>query len=62
MTQYFVGLAPRDPGAMVALRQGMSEVDRFFTQSEIEGLPAVRLEVVFSNPVIMLPKHSHSNE
>eukprot|EP00850_Spirogloea_muscicola_P002380 SM000009S23509 [mRNA] locus=s9:423530:451441:+ [translate_table: standard] len=57
---YFNGLAPEDPGQLVALREGVSEVERFFTQSEIEGMKAIKLDLRFEKPVLIVPRDSNS--
>eukprot|EP00897_Mesotaenium_endlicherianum_P006912 jgi/Mesen1/6249/ME000323S05384 len=62
ITQYFLGLAPQGESQPVKLSRGISEVESFFTQSEVAGQPAVKLDLSFSNPVVVLPRSSHDKE
>lgn len=59
---YFMGLIPKDSNNAVKLQDRVSNSEKWFTKSEIEGSPALRLDLSLSKPIIIMPRRTDSND
>ncbi|KAK8614167.1 hypothetical protein V6N13_122539 [Hibiscus sabdariffa] len=57
---YFMGLVPNDSKSVVKLKDQVSNSEKWFTTSEIEGSPALRLEISLRKPIILMPRKTDS--
>lgn len=57
-----MGLVPRDSKGVVQMKDQMTNSEKWFTTSEIEGSPALKLEVSLKKPIIVMPRHTDSPE
>ncbi|KAL2636221.1 hypothetical protein R1flu_007700 [Riccia fluitans] len=62
ISSYFMGFVPQDSGYVVKLKDRFGDVEKFFTQSEIEGQPALKLDLSLSKPVIIMPRSTRSTD
>ncbi|BBN04917.1 vacuolar protein sorting-associated protein 13A/C [Marchantia polymorpha subsp. ruderalis] len=62
ISSYFMGLVPQNSGYVVKLKDRFTDVEKFFTQSEIEGQPALKLGLSLSKPVIIMPRSTKSTD
>lgn len=60
---YFVGLAPPETSkGVVKLRDQVTNSEKWFTKSEIEGSPALKLDLSLTKPIILMPRRTDSPE
>ncbi|CAM6084054.1 unnamed protein product [Calypogeia fissa] len=59
---YFMGLVPKNSGYVVKLKDRVTDVEKFFDQSEIEGQPAMKLGLSLNKPVIIMPRSTASTD
>ncbi|XP_062073801.1 uncharacterized protein LOC133778015 isoform X2 [Humulus lupulus] len=57
---YFMGLVPNDSKGVAKLKDQLTNSERWFTTSEIEGSPAVKLDVSLRQPIILMPRRTDS--
>lgn len=59
---YFMALTPKDSNNAVKLQDRVTNSEKWFTKSEIEGSPALRLDLSLSKPIIIMPRRTDSND
>jgi vacuolar protein sorting-associated protein 13A/C len=47
---------------LVKLKDRVTDVEKLFTQSEIEGQPSLKIDLSLMKPIIIMPRSSHSTE
>ncbi|PPD75818.1 hypothetical protein GOBAR_DD27246 [Gossypium barbadense] len=57
---YFMGLVPKDSKSVVKLKDQGTNSEKWFTTSEIEGSPALRLDLSLRKPIILMPRKTDS--
>ncbi|ERN15489.1 uncharacterized protein LOC18443778 [Amborella trichopoda] len=57
---YFLGLVPRNKQNVVKLKDQVTNSEQWFTTSEIEGSPALKLDLSLRKPIILMPKRTDS--
>ncbi|KAI5072395.1 hypothetical protein GOP47_0012501 [Adiantum capillus-veneris] len=62
ISSYFMALAPQNPGYVVKIDNKVTDVERFFTQSEVEGSPAIKLDISLTKPILIMPRETHSRD
>ncbi|XP_050223282.1 uncharacterized protein LOC126673249 [Mercurialis annua] len=60
IVSYFMGLVPNNPKGVIKLKDQMTNSEKSFTTSEIEGLPALKLDLSLSKPIILMPRRTDS--
>ncbi|XP_024524741.1 uncharacterized protein LOC9654875 isoform X2 [Selaginella moellendorffii] len=61
ISSYFLGLVPADPGYIVKLKDKVGDAEKTFTQSEVQGAPAMKLDLSLNKPIVIFPKDTNSN-
>lgn len=59
---YFMGLVPSDPKDVIRIKDQVTNSEKQLTRSEIEGSPAVKLDLSLNKPIILMPKRTDSIE
>jgi vacuolar protein sorting-associated protein 13A/C len=60
---YGMGLIPPSSGeVLVKLKDRVTDVEKLFTQSEIEGQPSLKIDLSLMKPIIIMPRSSHSTD
>lgn len=59
---YFMGLVPTDSKDVIRVKDQVTNSEKWFTTSEIEGSPAVKLDLSLNKPIILMPKRTNSIE
>ena len=57
-----MGLVPKDSKDVVKLKDQVTNSEKWFTTSEIEGSPALRLDLSLRKPIILMPRRTDSLE
>ncbi|GKU95669.1 hypothetical protein SLEP1_g9000 [Rubroshorea leprosula] len=57
---YFLGLVPKDSNDVVKFKDQGTNSEKWFTTSEIEGLPALKLDLSLRKPIILMPRKTDS--
>lgn len=57
-----MGLVPNNSKAVVKLKDQVTNSERWFTTSEIEGSPALKLDLSLRKPIIVMPRRTDSLE
>ncbi|KAK6251014.1 hypothetical protein SCA6_005019 [Theobroma cacao] len=57
---YFMGLVPKDSKDVVKFKDQVTNSEKWFTTSEIEGSPALRLDLSLRKPIILMPRRTDS--
>ncbi|KAJ4951540.1 hypothetical protein NE237_028372 [Protea cynaroides] len=60
VVSYFMGLVPNNSKGVVKLKDQVTNSEKWFTTSEIEGSPALKLDLSLKKPVIMMPRRTDS--
>ncbi|KAG0474782.1 hypothetical protein HPP92_014468 [Vanilla planifolia] len=60
VTSYFMGLVPRNSETFVKLKDHGTNSEKQFPTSEIQGSPALKLDLLLSRPIILMPKRTQS--
>ncbi|XP_042486677.1 uncharacterized protein LOC122066914 [Macadamia integrifolia] len=60
VVSYFMGLVPNNSKGVVKLKDQVTNSEKWFTTSEIEGSPALKLDLSLRKPVIMMPRRTDS--
>lgn len=60
VVSYFMGLVPNDSKGVVKLKDQLTNSEKWFTTNEIEGSPAVKLDVSLRKPIILMPRRTDS--
>lgn len=57
-----MGLVPSDSKDDVQIKDQVANSENRLTKSEIEGSPAVKLDLSLKKPIILMPKRTNSIE
>lgn len=57
-----MGLAPSTSDGVVKLRDQVTDSEKWFTTSEIDGSPAMKLDLSLTRPIIIMPRRTDSLE
>ncbi|KAK3153327.1 hypothetical protein QOZ80_2BG0170820 [Eleusine coracana subsp. coracana] len=57
---YFMGLVPRSSDGVVKLKDDVTNSEKWVSKTDIEGSPALKLDVSFTRPVIVMPRGTDS--
>ncbi|CAK9173344.1 unnamed protein product [Ilex paraguariensis] len=60
VVSYFMGLVPNNSKDVVRVNDQVSNSEKWFTTSEIDGSPAVKLNLSLRKPVILMPRRTDS--
>ncbi|KAL4281357.1 hypothetical protein GQ457_03G021640 [Hibiscus cannabinus] len=60
ITSYFMGLVPKDSKDVEESKDQTKSSEKLFTTSEIEGSPALRLDLSLRKPIILMPRRTES--
>ncbi|XP_010540792.1 PREDICTED: uncharacterized protein LOC104814451 [Tarenaya hassleriana] len=60
VVEYFMGLAPSNSTGVVKIKDQVTNSEKWFTTSEIEGSPAVKLDLSLKKPIIVMPRCTDS--
>ncbi|KAM7273545.1 hypothetical protein ACFE04_028209 [Oxalis oulophora] len=60
VVSYFMGLVPNDAKGVVKLKDQVTNSEKWFTTSEIEGSPAVKFDLSLTKPIILMPRKTDS--
>ncbi|KAK9698879.1 hypothetical protein RND81_08G137700 [Saponaria officinalis] len=60
VVSYFMGLSPGTSNNVVKLRDQVTDSEKWFTTSEFEGSPAVKLDLSLTKPIIIMPRRTDS--
>ncbi|KAK1261313.1 hypothetical protein QJS04_geneDACA008707 [Acorus gramineus] len=56
IASYFLGLASSNSKNIVKLKDQVTNSEKWFTTTEIEGSPALKLDLTLSKPIIVMPR------
>lgn len=59
---YFMGLVPDSPKSVVKVTDQVTDTEKWFSASEIEGSPAVKFDLSLKKPIILMPRKTDSLE
>ncbi|XP_059641926.1 uncharacterized protein LOC132283907 [Cornus florida] len=62
IVSYFMGLVPSNSREVVKIKDQVTNSEKWFTTSEIEGSPAVKLNLSLRKPIIVMPQRTDSLE
>ncbi|KAF5735104.1 hypothetical protein HS088_TW15G00604 [Tripterygium wilfordii] len=62
VVSYFMGLVPNDAKSAVKLRDQVTNSEKWFTTSEVEGSPAIKLDLSLKKPIILMPRRTDSSD
>lgn len=62
VVSYFMGLVPNSSKGVVKLKDQVTNSEKWFTTSEIEGSPAMKLDLSLRKPIILMPRRTDSLE
>ncbi|XP_042024109.1 uncharacterized protein LOC121771392 [Salvia splendens] len=62
VVSYFMGLVPADSKDVVWIKDQVANSENWLTGSEIEGSPAVKLDLSLNKPIILMPKRTNSTD
>ncbi|XP_031125724.1 uncharacterized protein LOC116028070 isoform X1 [Ipomoea triloba] len=57
---YFMGLVPNDSKDFVRIKDQGTNSEKWFTRNEVEGSPALKLDVSLRKPIILMPRRTDS--
>lgn len=57
-----MGLVPDSPKDIIKVKDQATNSEKWFTESELEGSPAVKLDLSLSKPIILMPRRTDSLE
>lgn len=57
-----MGLVPNSSKGVVKLKDQVTDSEKWFMTSEIEGSPAVKLDLSLTKPIILMPQRTDSPE
>lgn len=57
-----MGLVPNNSKPVVKLKDQVTNSEKLLTASEIEGSPAVKLDLSLTKPIILMPQRTDSLE
>lgn len=59
---YFMGLVPKSSDSVVKLKDNTTNSEKWVSKTDMEGSPALKLDVSFSRPIIVMPRETDSAE
>lgn len=62
IVSYFMGLVPRNAESVVKLKDQVTNSEMWVSNTDIEGSPALKLDLSLSRPVILMPRRTDSLE
>jgi vacuolar protein sorting-associated protein 13A/C len=62
ITGYFLGLVPKSSDGVVKLKDNLTNSEKWVSKTDMEGSPALKLDVSFSRPIIVMPHDTNSHE
>uniref|UniRef100_A0A452YVA9 Uncharacterized protein n=1 Tax=Aegilops tauschii subsp. strangulata TaxID=200361 RepID=A0A452YVA9_AEGTS len=62
LTGYFMGLVPKSNDGVVKLKDNVTNSEKWVSKTDMEGSPALKLDVSFSRPIIVMPHDTNSHE
>ncbi|KAL2348225.1 hypothetical protein Fmac_002225 [Flemingia macrophylla] len=57
---YFMGLVPNSPKSVIKVTDQVTNSERWFSASDIEGSPAVKFDLSLNKPIILMPQRTDS--
>jgi vacuolar protein sorting-associated protein 13A/C len=57
-----MGLVPKSSDAVVKLKDNKTNSEKWVSKTDMEGSPALTLDVSFSRPIIVMPRETDSNK
>uniref|UniRef100_A0A0Q3N5I8 PH domain-containing protein n=1 Tax=Setaria italica TaxID=4555 RepID=A0A0Q3N5I8_SETIT len=57
---YFMGLVPKSSDGVVKLKDDVTNSEKWVSKTDMEGSPALKLDVSFSRPIIVMPRETDS--
>ncbi|XP_073000916.1 uncharacterized protein [Typha latifolia] len=57
---YFMGLVPRSAETVVKLKDHVTDSEKWVSKTDIEGSPALKLDLSLNRPVILMPRKTDS--
>ncbi|KAK3008800.1 hypothetical protein RJ639_013898 [Escallonia herrerae] len=60
VVSYFTGLVPNNPKDVVRVKDQVTNSEKWYTTSELEGSPAVKLDLSLTKPIILMPRRTDS--
>lgn len=57
-----MGLVPNDSKDFVRIKDQGTNSEKWFTRNEVEGSPALKLDVSLRKPIILMPRRTDSLE
>ncbi|KAJ8763967.1 hypothetical protein K2173_003749 [Erythroxylum novogranatense] len=60
VVSYFTSLVPENSKSVVKLQDQVTNSEKWFTTSEIEGSPAFKLDLSLTKPIILMPRRTDS--
>lgn len=57
-----MGLVPSNSKDVIQIKDQVTNSEKWLTRSEIEGSPAVKLDLSFKKPIILMPQRTNSIE
>ncbi|XP_073352999.1 uncharacterized protein [Aegilops tauschii subsp. strangulata] len=62
LTGYFMGLVPKSNDGVVKLKDNVTNSEKWVSKTDMEGSPALKLDVSFSRPIIVMPHDTNSHD
>uniref|UniRef100_A0A2P2MGT2 Uncharacterized protein LOC105636609 n=3 Tax=Rhizophora mucronata TaxID=61149 RepID=A0A2P2MGT2_RHIMU len=59
---YFTSLVPNNSKGFIRLKDQVTNSEKWFTSSEIEGSPALKLDISLRKPIILMPRRTDSSD
>ncbi|PIN17888.1 hypothetical protein CDL12_09445 [Handroanthus impetiginosus] len=59
---YFMGLVPSNSKDVIQIKDHATNSEKWLTRSEIEGSPALKLDVSLKKPIILMPQRTNSSD
>uniref|UniRef100_A0A0E0BDW2 PH domain-containing protein n=1 Tax=Oryza glumipatula TaxID=40148 RepID=A0A0E0BDW2_9ORYZ len=59
---YFMGLVPKSSDSVVKLKDNVTNSEKWVSKTDMEGSPALKLDVSFSRPIIVMPRETNSSD
>ncbi|KAH7549714.1 hypothetical protein JRO89_XS13G0070800 [Xanthoceras sorbifolium] len=60
VVSYFLGLVPKNSKGVVKLKDQVTNSEKWFTTTEIEGSPAIKFDLSLRKPIILMPRRTDS--
>ncbi|KAF9624988.1 hypothetical protein IFM89_016808 [Coptis chinensis] len=62
IVSYFMGLVPKDTKGVVKLKDQVTNSEKWFSTTEIDGSPALKLDLSLRKPIIVMPRRTDSHD